>query len=319
MNLYTSWENLVAEVTGLGWYTPAEVPAFSFYSEEEEKAIALGTATEIHIPYKYKEVDYLWDGDVYLRQSDGRPHVDAETGATLSAVNVIVQYAPAPVVSNEGHLDIDFFAGGSGLLFQKGQAREIRWQQRDAHAPLVYTYADSGEAVRLVPGKTFVNVVPDALTVTYPVAETEGKVTEMEEAAAKRLLAAALAARENAYAPYSRYRVGAAAQAADGRIFSGVNVENASYGLGLCAERAALSAAVAAGARQFTALAVVGGGAEPLVPCGACRQWLTEFSPDMWVVMGNLAGKFQIRRAGDLLPIAFSKDSLGREGKDGCF
>ena len=91
------------------------------------------------------------------------------------------------------------------------------------------------------------------------------------------LIAAARAARENAYAPYSHYKVGAAVLTADGRIFSGCNVENASYGLCNCAERTAIFSAVAAGGRTLTAVAVItnDGGS----PCGACRQVLAEFAP----------------------------------------
>ncbi len=82
VNLYTSYEKLVQEVTNEGWYDEVAVPAFSFYSTEEVAAMALGEVTEIHIPYVYKAVDYQWDGEQYLRQSDGKPHIDAESGET---------------------------------------------------------------------------------------------------------------------------------------------------------------------------------------------------------------------------------------------
>ncbi len=91
------------------------------------------------------------------------------------------------------------------------------------------------------------------------------------------LLHAAWQGRERAYAPYSKFQVGAAVLAADGRIFIGCNVENLSYGLTLCAERVAIDSAVAAGAREFMAVVVVADTAVPISPCGACRQVLAEF------------------------------------------
>lgn len=91
------------------------------------------------------------------------------------------------------------------------------------------------------------------------------------------LVETAWAAREKAYAPYSNFKVGAALLCADGRVFSGCNVENLSYGLTNCAERVAIGAAVAAGAREFLAVAVVADTGVPISPCGACRQVLAEF------------------------------------------
>jgi cytidine deaminase len=96
----------------------------------------------------------------------------------------------------------------------------------------------------------------------------------------KSLLEAAVRARANAYAPYSGYEVGAAVVAADGRIFAGCNVENASYGLALCAERSAVAQLVAAGGRDIAGLVVVTSGPEPGNPCGLCRQSLAEFATD---------------------------------------
>jgi cytidine deaminase len=97
----------------------------------------------------------------------------------------------------------------------------------------------------------------------------------------KLLLDAATRARTNAYAPYSGYQVGAAILADDGRIFAGCNVENASYGLALCAERNAVGQLVAAGGKRLVAVAVVTGGPEPGSPCGLCRQTLSEFADDL--------------------------------------
>ena len=105
----------------------------------------------------------------------------------------------------------------------------------------------------------------------------------------EELIAAALEARNKAYCPYSNFPVGAALLADSGKVYSGVNLENASYGLTICAERAAVSTAVTAGERKFAAMAVVvkGGGS----PCGACRQVLYEFSPTLRVLMADEDGR----------------------------
>ncbi|NLM47041.1 MAG: cytidine deaminase [Firmicutes bacterium] len=121
------------------------------------------------------------------------------------------------------------------------------------------------------------------------------------------LLEAAAAARKNAYAPYSRFPVGAAVQTAGGRIFTGCNVENVSFGLTVCAERVAVFSAVAAGQKDLAVLALVADTPEPPMPCGACRQVLHEFNPAMWIVCADLNGKKRIFRLDELLPEAFSK------------
>lgn len=124
------------------------------------------------------------------------------------------------------------------------------------------------------------------------------------EADWRRLEAAAMAARGRAYAPYSRFAVGAALMTASGEIFAGCNVENASYGLALCAERTAIASAVAAGHREFQKIVVA---ATPLAsPCGACRQWLAEFSPGMAVVsIDPASGHRHLWTVGELLPASF--------------
>lgn len=122
------------------------------------------------------------------------------------------------------------------------------------------------------------------------------------------LMQAARQAREQAYAPYSAFQVGAAVQARDGRIFTGCNVENAAYGLCNCAERTALFSAVAAGCRpgDFTRLAVIADTPGPVSPCGACRQVMAELcGPSMPVLLGNLADAVEETTVGTLLPGAF--------------
>ena len=115
------------------------------------------------------------------------------------------------------------------------------------------------------------------------------------------LIVAATEARLAAYAPYSNFRVGAAVLAADGRVFPGCNVENLSYGLTICAERNALFYAVASGARDFKALAVVADSVEPVSPCGACRQVMAEFG-DFLVVSATLSGNTFESSVASLLP-----------------
>jgi cytidine deaminase len=124
------------------------------------------------------------------------------------------------------------------------------------------------------------------------------------------LLQQALAAREQAYAPYSRFRVGAAV-ATDRGTFAGCNVENASYGLTMCAERVALGAAVAAGARVLIAVAVVGDTPAPIVPCGACRQVLREFGRFARVILANVSGGRDETTLEALLPRSFGPEDLG--------
>jgi cytidine deaminase len=118
------------------------------------------------------------------------------------------------------------------------------------------------------------------------------------------LLAAARDARQNAYAPYSQFSVGAALDTGDGQVFLGSNVENASYGLTMCAERVAIGTAVAAGYRDFVAIAVAGPDGVVTSPCGACRQVLAEFNPNMTVVYTTPDGPVTTTVA-ELLPHSF--------------
>lgn len=119
----------------------------------------------------------------------------------------------------------------------------------------------------------------------------------------QRLLSLAMAARVRAYAPYSEFAVGAALLASDDQVFSGCNVENVSFGLTMCAERVAVGAAVAGGAKEFTLLVIVSDSSEPVVPCGACRQVLAEFAPALRIVSATLSGATAEFNLGDLLPV----------------
>ena len=121
----------------------------------------------------------------------------------------------------------------------------------------------------------------------------------------KELLEAALAARERAYAPYSKFLVGAAVRAESGKIYTGCNIENASYGLTVCAERNALFSAVGAGERKFTALCVVGDTEGPISPCGACRQVMAEFKVPC-IILANLQGDVKEYTLEELLPLSFN-------------
>ncbi|HEX9639612.1 MAG TPA: cytidine deaminase [Acidobacteriota bacterium] len=134
----------------------------------------------------------------------------------------------------------------------------------------------------------------------------------MTDKEAALLLQHARAVRRRAYAPYSKFRVGAALLASDGTIYTGANIENSSYGLTVCAERVALQTAVAAGRRRFRGLVVVANGPKLVGPCGACRQVLAEFAPDLEIVLARPRGPGKRRRLRDLLPEAFSGAFLRR-------
>lgn len=130
----------------------------------------------------------------------------------------------------------------------------------------------------------------------------------MLESDKQHLIAQARKVMQKAYAPYSNYAVGAALLSKDGRVFTGCNVENASYGLTICAERSAVVSAVAQGVKDFSALAIAAGGSLPY-PCGACRQVLFEFAPDLLVMVchGDTAVETTLSA---LLPNAFGPKSL---------
>jgi len=124
------------------------------------------------------------------------------------------------------------------------------------------------------------------------------------------LVELARAAREHAHAPYSRFRVGAALETRAGRIFTGCNVENSSYGLSMCAERVALFKAISEGEREFTRIAVIADTPErmPVRPCGACRQVICDLmGPDAEVIMANLRGELEAHAVQELLPAPFDR------------
>ena len=125
------------------------------------------------------------------------------------------------------------------------------------------------------------------------------------------LVLRAIDMQSRSYCPYSRFPVGAALQCADGTLFTGCNVENAAFGSSLCAERTALVKAVSEGHRDdFTALAIAGSGSDYCWPCGACRQMLCEFAPDLVILAARVDGSFVKRTLRELLPESFGPKSL---------
>jgi cytidine deaminase len=125
----------------------------------------------------------------------------------------------------------------------------------------------------------------------------------------------AIGARQLAYAPYSGFLVGAAVESENGRIFTGVNVENASYGLTVCAERNAIFSAVSAGESRFRRLAVAADTNRPTAPCGACRQVMREFDIPL-ITMGNMQGDVRTISLQDLLPDSFGPEDLKGDYRD---
>jgi cytidine deaminase len=131
---------------------------------------------------------------------------------------------------------------------------------------------------------------------------------------ASRLLDAARAVRLHAHAPYSHFQVGAALETPEGGVVTGCNVENATYGLTICAERVAIFKAISEGLRRFTRIAIVADTAAPTPPCGACRQILWELGGDLEVLLGNLTSETGRYRMRDLLPMPFDGRLLTSQG-----
>lgn len=161
-------------------------------------------------------------------------------------------------------------------------------------------------------------MLPVTLNRNRPGKMTSTPSPELDGAAARELLRRAREARRNSYSPYSRFPVGAALLAEDGTVFTGANVENASYGLTTCAERTAVSHAMSEGARAFRAVAVVGPEDDrACAPCGSCRQILHEADPDMLVITAGNGGEPEITPLRELLPGAFGGERLRDRGGDG--
>jgi len=129
------------------------------------------------------------------------------------------------------------------------------------------------------------------------------------------LLREAQKAQQIAYAPYSKFKVGAALLASSGKIYTGCNIENASYPLSICAERVAIFKAASENEREFLALAVVADSASVSAPCGACRQVIVEFAPELPILLSNLKGERLTVNVKDLLPLPFTRDFLERKIK----
>ena len=114
----------------------------------------------------------------------------------------------------------------------------------------------------------------------------------------------------NSYSPYSRFKVGAAIECADGTVFTGCNIENVAYGAAICAEQSAVAAAISAGKREFKRIAVISEGNAYCFPCGKCRQIMGEFSPEMEVLSARADGRYVSYPLSTLLPMAFGKEHL---------
>jgi len=126
----------------------------------------------------------------------------------------------------------------------------------------------------------------------------------------RKLIDMALDAMANSYSPYSRFKVGAALESADGAVFSGCNIENAAYGATMCAEAVAIASAVADGKREFKRIAIISEGSSYCFPCGNCRQLLNEFSPDIEVLCARADGRYVSYPLTSMLPMAFGKENI---------
>ena len=126
----------------------------------------------------------------------------------------------------------------------------------------------------------------------------------------EELISVAVASKRRAYAPYSRFRVGAALESTSGKVYTGCNVENSSYGLTICAERTAIFKAISEGERSFRAIAIVADDPDFTPPCGACRHVLYDLAGNIDVIMTNAKGRIRVTKLQDLLPMAFDSKHL---------
>jgi cytidine deaminase len=126
----------------------------------------------------------------------------------------------------------------------------------------------------------------------------------------KRLIEIAKEARRHAIANFSNFKVGAAIEASDGKVFTGCNIENATYGLTVCAERVAIWKALSEGTRDFKTLVIIADTKKLITPCGACRQLIWEFCGDITIILANIEDKFEVMHVHDLFPRAFDAQSL---------
>lgn len=173
-----------------------------------------------------------------------------------------------------------------------------------------------GKTMKATTGKTAKAAVEKTAKATAGKAvKTEHAITHVTKDMKKKLVAEALLARKNSYSPYSKFAVGAALLCKNGKIYRGTNVENAAYGLTVCAERSAILTAVTKGEREFAAIAVVGGPAgqpatELCAPCGSCRQVMAEFAKpaDFMVILGKEGNDYTEHTLAEMLPYAFGEE-----------
>ena len=126
----------------------------------------------------------------------------------------------------------------------------------------------------------------------------------------QKLILSAIKAKEKSYSPYSKFRVGASVLCADGKIYGGANIENASYPCGICAERSAIVHAMANGEKDFVAMAIVSDAEKFTYPCGICRQFLSEFNNNLEIILAKNKDDYTITTLSDLLPNAFDKNDM---------
>ena len=127
----------------------------------------------------------------------------------------------------------------------------------------------------------------------------------------RKLIGIAADVMANSYSPYSRFKIGAAVECSDGSVFTGCTIENAAVGSTICAEAAAISSAISSGKRSFRRIAITSEGSAYCFPCGACRQLLSEFSPDMEVLCARADGRYVSYPLTTLLPMVFNKEQMG--------